>query len=208
MKSFWNFLNKNKLYGAVNLVGLTVSMAFVLLLAVYVQRQLSTDSFQENADRVYLIANENNVSMAYWLDKHLKNNFPEIEKGCCVAMMSEAARYTIGDESVYGSTMAVDSTFFDLFSYDLVAGNKADWSISWDRCMVSQAFALAHFGEKDPLGRILTMKNVDGPEDAQLTICGVYEDFGNSILEAPDVLVRGELMPKTNPAHDEHTPQI
>ena len=204
MKSFWNFLRKNRLYGAVNLVGLTVSMAFVLLLAVYVQRQLSTDSFQENADRVYLIANENNVSMAYWLDKHLKNNFPEIEKGCCVAMMSEAARYTIGDESVYGSTMAADSTFFDLFSYDLVAGNKADWSISWDRCMVSQAFALAHFGEKEPLGRILTMKNVDGPEDAQLTICGVYEDFGNSILEAPDVLVRGELMPKTNPSHDEH----
>ena len=31
MKSFWNFLKKNKLYGAINLVGLTVSMAFVLL---------------------------------------------------------------------------------------------------------------------------------------------------------------------------------
>ena len=204
MKSFWNFLKNNKLYGAVNLVGLTVSMAFVLLLAVYIRRQLSTDSFQKNADRIYVIANENNVSMAYWLDKHLKNNFPEIEKGCCVAFMSEAVRYTIGDESVYGSTMAADSTFFDMFSYELVAGNKSDWSISWDRCMVSQAFAIAHFGEKDPLGQILTLKNVDGPEDAQLTICGVYEDFGNSILEAPDVLVRGELMPKTNSAHDEH----
>ena len=204
MKSFWNFLKKNKLYGVVNLVGLTVSMSFVLLLAVYIQRQLSTDSFQENADRIYLIANENNVSMAYWLDKHLKNNFPEIEKGCCVAIMSEAARYTIGDESVYGSTMAADSTFFEMFSYDLVAGSKSDWSISWDRCMVSQAFAVAHFGERDPVGQILTMKNVDGPDDAQLTICGVYEDFGNSILEAPDVLVRGEMMPKANSAHDEH----
>ena len=204
MKSFWNFLKNNKLYGAVNLVGLTVSMAFVLLLAVYIRRQLSTDSFQKNADRIYVIANENNVSMAYWLDKHLKNNFPEIEKGCCVALMSEAVRYTIGDESVYGSTMAADSTFFDMFSYDLVAGSKSDWSVSWDRCMVSQAFAIAHFGEKDPLGQILTLKNVDGPEDAQLTICGVYEDFGNSILEAPDVLVRGELMPKTNSAHNEH----
>ena len=87
MKSFWNFLKKNKLYGVINLVGLTVSMAFVLLLAVYVQRQLSTDTFQENADRIYVIANEDNVTMGYWLDKHLKNNFPEIEKGCCVANM-------------------------------------------------------------------------------------------------------------------------
>lgn len=204
MKSFWNFLRKNRLYGAVNLVGLTVSMAFVLLLAVYVRRQLSTDSFQENADRIYVIANENNVSMAYWLDKHLKNNFPEIEKGCCVAKMSDAVRYAIGDESVYGSTMAADSTFFDMFSYDLVAGNKSDWRLSWDRCMVSRTFASAHFGEKDPIGQILTYKNVDGPDDAQLTVCGVYEDFGNSILKAPDVLVRGEMMTKTNSAHNEY----
>ena len=47
MKSFWNFLRKNKLYGTINLVGLTVSMAFVLLLAVYIQRQLSTDSCRQ-----------------------------------------------------------------------------------------------------------------------------------------------------------------
>ena len=204
MKSFWNFLKKNKLYGAINLLGLTVSMAFVLLLAAYVQRQLSTDSFQKNADRIYVIANETTVTMGYWLDKHLKNNFPEIEKGCSVAMMSAAARYTIGDESVYGSTMSADSTFFDMFSYDLVAGNKADWAVSWDRCMVSQEFANAHFGEKDPLGQILTLKDDEGYEDLQLSICGVYTDFGNSILKAPDVLVRGELMPKTNPAHDEY----
>ena len=204
MKSFWNFLKKNKLYGAINLVGLTVSMAFVLLLAVYVQRQLSTDSFQKNADRIYVIANENNVCMGYWLDKHLKNNFPEIEKGCCVSKMSDAAHYFIADESVYGSTMAVDSTFFEMFSYDLVAGNKSDWSVSWDRCMVSKEFANAHFGEKDPIGQILSLEDVEESENYKLTVCGVYEDFGNSVLEAPDVLVRGELMPKTNPAHDEY----
>ena len=203
MRSFWNFLKKNKLYGAVNFIGLTVSMAFVLLLAVYIQRQLSTDSFQENEDRIYVIANEIHINMGYWLDKHLKNNFPEIEKACCVAKMSEAARYIIMGEDVYGSTMSADSTFFDIFSYDLIEGNKADWAVSWDRCMVSREFANAHFPDKDPIGQIITMADIDGPEGAYLTICGVYEDFGNSILEAPDVLVRGELMPKANSAHDE-----
>ena len=200
MKSFWNFLKKNKLYGAINLVGLTVSMAFVLLLAVYVQRQLSTDSFQQNADRIFVIANENNVTMAYWLDKHLKNNFPEIEKGCCVANIASASAFTIGGELVYGSTMAADSTFFEMFSYDLVEGNKADWRVSWDRCMVSREFANAHFGDKDPIGQVITLNdNADYP----LTVCGVYEDFGNSILKAPDVLMRGEIMPKINSAHNE-----
>ena len=201
MSSFWNFLKNNKLYGAINLIGLTVSMAFVLLLAVYVQRQLSTDSFQENADRIYVIANDDNVSMGYWLDKHLKNNFPEIEKGCCVANIASAAAFTIGGELIYGSTMAADSTFFEMFSYDLVEGNKADWRVSWDRCMVSREFANAHFGDKNPLGQIISL-NDNG--DYQLTVCGVYEDFGNSILKAPDVLLRGEIMTKINTAHDEH----
>jgi putative ABC transport system permease protein len=200
MKSFWNFLKKNKLYGAINLVGLTVSMAFVLLLAAYVQRQLSTDSFQKNADRIYVVANDDRVTMGYWLDKHLKNNFPEIEKGCCVANIASASAFTIGGELVYGSTMAADSTFFEMFSYDLVQGNKADWRVSWDRCMVSREFANAHFGDKDPIGQVITLNdNADYP----LTVCGVYEDFGNSILKAPDVLMRGEIMPKINSAHNE-----
>ena len=201
MKSFWNFLKKNKLYGAINLVGLTVSMAFVLLLAVYVQRQLSTDSFQENADRIYVIANEDNVTMGYWLDKHLKNNFPEIEKGCCVANMSSSAAFSIDGERIYGSTMAADSTFFEMFSYDLVKGNKADWRVSWDRCMVSEEFANAHFRDKDPIGQVIQF-NYEG--SFPLTVCGIYKDFGNSILKAPDVLVRGEMMPKTNSSHDEY----
>ena len=200
MKSFWNFLRKNKLYAAVNLVGLTVSMAFVLLLAVYIQRQLTTDSFQQNADRIYVVANEDNVTMGYWLNKRLKNNFPEIEKGCCVANIASAAAFNIDGERVYGSTMAADSTFFEMFSYDLVEGNKADWRVSQDRCMVSREFANAHFGDKDPLGQIISF-NYEG--SFQLTVCGVYEDFGNSILKAPDVLIRGDLMPKINSSHDE-----
>ena len=199
MKSFWNFLKKNKLYGAINLVGLTVSMAFVLLLAVYVQRQLTTDSFQKNSDRIYVIANEDNVTMGYWLDKHLKNNFPEIEKGCCVANVASADAFTIGGELVYGSTMAADSTFFEMFSYDLMEGNKADWRVSWDRCMVSREFANVHFGDKDPIGQVVTYNN----GNYQLTVCGIYEDFGNSILKAPDVLLRGEIMTKINSANNE-----
>ena len=187
MKRFWNFLKKNKLYGAINLVGLTVSMAFVLLLAVYVQRQLSTDSFQKNADRIYVVANEHSLNMGYWLDKHLKNHFPEIEKGCCVANMASASPFHIdgaGGELVYGQMMSADSTFFDIFSYELAVGNKADWHISWDRCMISEEFANAHFGDKDPIGRQL-FSEAGG---TNLTICGVLKDFGNSVLKTPQMV--------------------
>jgi putative ABC transport system permease protein len=201
MKSFWNFLKKNKLYGFVNLVGLTVSMAFVLLLAAYVQRQLTTDSFQKNADRIYLIASGAHLDMGYWLDKHLKNNFPEIEKGCCVANQSRACEFQIDGATVYGSATCADSNFFEIFSYELIVGNKADWRVSANQCMISQKFANAYFADKEPLGREIILQNEDG---IPLTICGVFSDFGNSIIKTPDVLLRGDLMPKFNPAHDDY----
>lgn len=199
MKSFWNFLKKNKIYGTVNLVGLTVSMAFVLLLAVYVQRQLSTDSFQKNADRIYVVANETTVSSAYYLDKRLKENFPEIEKSTSVGWVNSAMPFHLDRELLHGSTMAVDSSFFDIFSYELVAGNRADWKLSWDRCMVSEQFANAHFGDRDPIGQQLVTEVGMTP----LTVCGVFKDFGNSAFVSPDVLVRGEIQPRMNPGHDE-----
>ncbi|MBO2522798.1 MAG: hypothetical protein CW336_02925 [Bacteroidetes bacterium] len=202
MNSFLNFLKRNKLYALINLLGLTISMAFVLLLAVYVQRQLSTDAFQKNADRIYVITNEESVNMGYWLDKHLRGQFPEIEKSTCVANVSMASEYKIDGETVYGNTIAVDSCFFEMFSYDLVKGSKDDWRIAGDRCMVSEEFANAHFGDKDPVGRQMSIG--DEGESIQLTICGVFKDFGNSILKTPDVLIRGDIIPKFNSSHDEH----
>lgn len=202
MNSFINFLKRNKLYALINLLGLTVSMAFVLLLAVYVQRQLSTDAFQKNADRIYVVTNEESVNMGYWLDKHLRGQFPEIEKSTCVANVSIASEYKIDGETVYGNTIAVDSCFFEMFSYDLVKGSKDDWRISGDRCMVSDEFANAHFGDKDPVGRQISIEN--GNESYPLNVCGVFKDFGNSILKTPEVLIRGDIISKFNSSHDEY----
>lgn len=199
MGSYLKFLSRNRLYSAINLIGLSLSMAFVLLLTVYVYRQLSTDAFQENADRIYVVANEENINMGYWLDKHLRNNFPEIEKSTFVGnLLSANTEFSIDGENMYGRLLAVDSCFFEMFSYDLVKGSKADWKISWDRCMVSEFFARAHFGEKDPIGMQIVLR--DG---IPLTICGVFKDFGVSVIKSPDVLCRGEIAVKTNSSNNE-----
>lgn len=74
MNSFFNFLKRNKLYTFINLMGLTLSIAFVLLLAVFVQKQLSTDSFHENADRIYLVGSDYYTS-AYHLKDYLEERY-------------------------------------------------------------------------------------------------------------------------------------
>lgn len=201
MSSFINFLKRNKLYSAVNLLGLSLSMAFVLLLAVYVTSQLSTDSFQKNADRIYVIAQKETVTSAYWMSRHMKANFPEIEKSASYST-NGLQEYKIDGNIVNARTSYADSSFFDMFSFPLVEGDLREWKASIGGVLISESFAKAQFGDKDPVGREIRFDGADSTVST-LTISGVFKDIENSIIRPCDIFLRGEIMTITNLANDE-----
>ena len=202
MNSYFKFLSRNKLYAAINLIGLTLSMAFVLLLTVYVQRQRTTDRFQQNADHIYLVGNDENLVSGYWLHNHLKNRYPEIEAATCWAYFEKSPFYIGTSEQAINTNMAyADIDFFDIFSFPLVEGSVAEWKASDHRCAISRQFANTHFAQEIPIGKTLRYGN---PGDlTELTIAAVFDDFGNSTLKQPDVIVRGENCSHYNRANDE-----
>lgn len=201
MSSFINFLKRNKLYSAVNLLGLSLSMAFVLLLAVYVTSQLSTDSFQKNADRIYVIAQKETVTSAYWMSRHMKANFPEIEKSASFST-NGLQEYKIDGNIVNARTSYADSSFFDMFSFPLVEGDLREWKASIGGVLISESFAKAQFGDKDPVGREIRFDGADSTVST-LTVSGVFKDIENSIIRPCDIFLRGEIMTITNRANDE-----
>lgn len=201
MSSFINFLKRNKLYSAVNLLGLSLSMAFVLLLAVYVTSQLSTDSFQKNADRIYVIAQKETVTNAYWMSRHMKANFPEIEKSASYST-NGLQEYKIDGNIVNARTSYADSSFFDMFSFPLVEGDFREWKASIGGVLISESFAKAQFGDKDPVGREIRFDGADSTVST-LTVSGVFKDIENSIIRPCDIFLRGEIMTITNRANDE-----
>lgn len=201
MNSFINFLKRNKLYSAVNLLGLSLSMAFVLLLAVYVTSQLSTDSFQKNADRIYVIAQKETLSSAYWLSHHMKANFPEIERSASYSS-NGMQEYKIDGNIVNARTSYADSSFFDMFSFPLVEGDFSEWKASISGVLISESFAKAQFGDKDPVGREIRFDGADSTV-SNLTVSGVFKDIENSIIRPCDIFLRGEIMTITNQANDE-----
>lgn len=201
MSSFINFLKRNKLYSAVNLLGLSLSMAFVLLLAVYVTSQLSTDSFQKNADRIYVIAQKETVTSAYWMSRHMKANFPEIDKSASYST-NGLQEYKIDGNIVNARTSYADSSFFDMFSFPLVEGDLREWKASIGGVLISESFAKAQFGDKDPVGREIRFDGADSTVST-LTVSGVFKDIENSIIRPCDIFLRGEIMTITNRANDE-----
>lgn len=201
MSSFINFLKRNKLYSAVNLLGLSLSMAFVLLLAVYVTSQLGIDSFNKNADRIYVIAQKETLSTGYWLPRHMKANFPEIERSASYSS-NGLQEYKIDGNTVNARTSYADSSFFDIFSFPLVEGDFREWKASTSGVLISESFAKAQFADKDPVGREIRFDGADSTVST-LTVSGVFKDIENSIIKPCDIFLRGEIMTITNLANDE-----
>lgn len=196
MKSYLNFLKRNKSYSAINLVGLSISMAFVLLLAVYVQKQLSTDAFQKNADRIYAVTNPENLNMGYYLPQYLSREFPDIEAASSYIYQG-VRTFVVENKSVNTPMAIVDSLFFKMFSFEMVSGSGDDFKISKNNILISESFASSYFQEKNPIGQKITLG------DYSLNVVGVYKNPENSIFKPVDIYVRGEFASGFNSANNE-----
>ena len=84
MKSYLRFLSRNKLYTAIEVVGLSLALAFVILIGTYVWQQLETAHNIKDYDRIYSLGQDNGqyarVGLYLGAAESIKDNVPEIEK--------------------------------------------------------------------------------------------------------------------------------
>ena len=201
MHSFLNFLKKNKLYTAINITGLTVSMAFVLLLACYVTKQLRTDNFQQNADRIYVVASDRQYESAYYLQTYLKQRYPEIESSTAFSSQ-QSMEISSGENMVLGTLGIADTSFFDMFSFRITEGSNEAWKGDANSAVISRKMANTLFHGQDPIGQPVGLILMG--HDIEVNVAAVMEDIDNSTIPYCDIIVRGEWLPKLNRSHNMH----
>ena len=54
MKSYLRFLSRNKLYTAIEVVGLSIALAFVIVLSSYIVDDMSVNKALKDTDKIYL----------------------------------------------------------------------------------------------------------------------------------------------------------
>ena len=74
-KSFIKSLVNSKLYTIITLVGFTISLTFVILLSVYIKKELTVNSLHKNGPRIYRLINENAAEFAPPIGLYLQNKF-------------------------------------------------------------------------------------------------------------------------------------
>lgn len=182
-RAFLNFLKRNKLYTAINIIGFSVSLTFVILLVGYSLNELSTDQFHANKNRIFLLTDENDdSSFACPIGQDLKNRYPEIESFCRI--ISEEMTLIRQDKKIAAQVLMVDSTFFTMFSFPLAEGSADRALKSKYGALLSESFARKLFGDEDPMGKELKLGKL------QVNVEGVVRDFQGSHIGNPDVILR------------------
>ena len=181
MKTYFTFLERNKLFTFVNVAGLSISLMFVLLIANMVTRQLTVDKNLPDADRIYVFANEEYAGGHYNLGDRLKSRYPEIEDWSAMSVAELFVK--VGNKTMQAQGGVVKKNFFEFFRIPLVEGNREQLLADDNSIVLTRSAAIRLFGTEHAIGKTLTVIPCN---NATFTVTGIIENIDNSIL-SPDI---------------------
>lgn len=202
MISFFRFLGRNKLYTAIEVIGLSVAMTFIVFISYYVFTELSYDSQLEDTEDIYLLSDGVFPAGSATVLEQVEGRMPEVIDG--TRMVSTdflgglALTATVGENTFKQQALGVDANFFDFFTFPFTSGDRDKVLTEKYAVSVSESFAAKWFPDEDPIGRTFDI-TID-KETIPLTVTGVFKDFKNSIFPYVDMIYRIELYEQAFPS--------
>lgn len=199
-------LFRQKFHSLINILGLSVGIAATLLILLWVQDELTYDRFHDHADRLYQVEEDQFYSgeiyhvtvTPYPSGPVWKEEIPEIEDACryqwCYGML-----FNFGENAFYeDECIAVDSTFFNMFSFPVLRGNPKELLREPYTIVLTEETAEKYFGKEDPIGQSITANN-----QWEFKVTGIIEKApGNSTLQF-DMLVPFDFMKEKGQYNEE-----
>jgi putative ABC transport system permease protein len=171
---------RNKLFSTLNILGLAIGMGSAILILLWVYDELKMDSFHENRANLYRVMENQTYSDGKIftfsatpgpMAPYVKDKYPEIEKASRITWQVNNL-FSFGDKSFYEEGRFVDQDFIDMFSFEMLEGDRGTSLKETNSIVVSEGMAKKIFGNEDPLGKILVMNMA---ESFQVT--GVLKDI-------------------------------
>jgi len=173
-------MKRHKTFSIINISGLIVGLTCFILIFLYVRYEKSYDTFHENSDRIFRVATQDSGNMAKgndtWastsaaLAPMLMDEFPEVRAATRFSPVDRLL-LTKEDKSFYERGLFADEYFFDVFSFQLIRGNKKRILDNPDSIVISKRIAMKFFGNENPVGKTLNCSLGD------MEVVGIVENI-------------------------------
>lgn len=181
--TYRNFI-KQKVYSTLNVSGLAIGIACSILILMYINDELSYDKFHSKSHRTYRVlekfesegVGEHSASLPFPTGPALKNDFErQVEhvvrffnfQSPSLALANKAAEKGFNESNIFFA----DSTFFDVFDFELISGNKETVLDDPNSIIITRSMAKKYFIDEDPMGKTLEFQG-----NQNLLVTGVMED--------------------------------
>ena len=188
MKSYLKFLSRHRLFTLINIIGLCLSMAFLLLLGDLIYRQTTVESYQTRGDRTFVVGNEMCMMSHFRIGQKLQDRFPEVEDWC--SMAGYGMTFSINGQKVDTKVLVTGQNFFTFFDYRLLTGDRQKVLSAPNQIVVSKSFAQRYWPDESPIGKEMVLGDDemelgdanDGKGHITYTVSGIMDDFDRSIV--------------------------
>ena len=172
-------LLKNRLYSIINISGLTIGLTCFILIALYIQYELSYDSHHEKADRIYRVAQWQDGNVVDGSDRFsitpmplglaIREEIPEVETVTILSVNEIVLSYqekVFNQQVLYG-----DEYLFEVFTIPVVEGMGKEALKDPNNVILTESLAKKYFGAESPIGKDLILNN-----NRPLTVRGIIKD--------------------------------
>lgn len=168
---------RNKLFSAINVFGLAVSMSVCLLMISIYTEIKEYDQFHDEVENIYRINNYQQymdqdanrfASTSPLLAKRMKEEVPGLEHTTLIRR-NAGGDATVGDNTFPINALYADEEFFSVLTFKLLRGNNKTALAEPNSIVITEETATKLFKDKDPLDQTLKLKDKD------YTITGVVE---------------------------------
>ena len=197
IKIAWRNLWKNKVFSAINFLGLAIGMTAVILIGIWVENELSFDRFHTNLDSLYKVYNRSAGAgeISVWnvtsgpLGKALEENFPEVANTARIYWSSERL-FSFNDISIKATGNEVDDSFLSMFSFPLLQGNAENALDGANNIVITKTMAQKLFGKENPINKVIKIDN-----ENNYKVTGVLKDLPANTEFDFDYLIPLKLSP-------------
>ena len=146
LRAGWKSIVKHRFHSIINILGFSVALSVVVLVGLYVYRELSVNKFHKDVNQIYKICG---WAAPYPLATTIKAGVPELQTITNVVrvknryLISWNEKQQVAMESGY---LAVDPEFFKIFTFPIIAGNAEDPLPNSRSIAIVESTAKAIFG--------------------------------------------------------------